>query len=248
MSKLYVLFMTALIGSQSAFASMTIIGTRVIFPGGEKETSVRTNNKGTLPSLVQIWVDDGNQNADIDRVKIPFIITPSVYRLDPNKGQSVILIYNEMALPQDRESVFWFNMLDIPPKAKNAGGQKLEIAFRTRIKVIYRPKALRHGKSISSLDKLSWTQVFDSSHGAGIKVKNPSPYYISFDSITAVADERQIVLESDMLAPRTERTYFPSKKKVKVAAYSSIDSKIVNDYGAIVEKKLTANGASFISN
>lgn len=246
MFKLFVLFITALIGSQSAFASMTVIGTRVIFPGGQKEANVRTTNKGTTPSLVQVWVDDGNANADLNQVKIPFIVTPPVFRVDPNKGQSVRLIYNGMALPQDRESVFWFNMLEIPPKSKDTASQKLEIAFRTRIKIFYRPRALRDGNSISSLNDVKWTLVSDSSRGAGIKVQNTSPYYISFDSISAVANNRKIILQSDMLAPRTERTFFPVKDKVN--GYSSVDAKIVNDYGAIVDKKLTANGTSLVSN
>lgn len=247
MFKLSVIFITALFSSQWAYASMTVIGTRVIFIGGEDEADVRTINKGNTPSLVQIWVDDGKTNDDLNKVRIPFIVSNPFYRVNPGKGQSVRLKYNGMALPQDRESVYWFNMLEIPPKAKNAGSQKLEIAFRTRLKIFYRPKALRDGNSISSLDKVNWTQVSDSSHGAGIKVQNPTPYYISFDSITAVANERKIVLESDMVAPRTERIYFPREKEIKVNGYSSIDAKIVNDYGAIVEKKLTAKGTNFIT-
>lgn len=247
MFRIFLLFITALIGSQSAFASMTIIGTRVIFPGGEKEANIRTTNKGTLPSLVQVWVDDGNANADLNKMKIPFIVSPPIYRVEPNKGQSVRLIYSGMALPQDRETVYWFNMLEIPPKAANAGSQKLEIAFRTRIKIFYRPAALRNGNSIASFDKVKWTQVSDSLHGKGIKVQNPTPYYISFDSISAVADNRKIEIESNMLAPRTERTYFPLDRKLKVATYSSIDAKLVNDYGAVLEKKFKANGENFVT-
>ncbi len=115
---------------------MTISGTRVIFPAAEKEVSIRTNNKGVQPALVQVWVDDGKTNANINSMKLPFMVTPPVFRVEPGKGQTVRMIYNGMALPQNKESVFWFNMLEIPAVKKEGNTQnKLELAFRTRIKV-----------------------------------------------------------------------------------------------------------------
>ncbi|WP_237742372.1 fimbria/pilus periplasmic chaperone, partial [Yersinia pestis] len=86
----------------------------MIFPAAEKEVSIRTNNKGVQPALVQVWVDDGKTNANINSMKLPFMVTPPVFRVEPGKGQTVRMIYNGMALPQNKESVFWFNMLEIP--------------------------------------------------------------------------------------------------------------------------------------
>ncbi|WP_158698943.1 fimbria/pilus periplasmic chaperone, partial [Cronobacter dublinensis] len=70
-----------LCGISTCTASMTISGTRIIFPGDEKDISVRTNNKGNQPALVQVWVDDGKADADLNAVKIPFVVTPPVYRV-----------------------------------------------------------------------------------------------------------------------------------------------------------------------
>jgi len=47
---------TSITLSASSMAAMTIAGTRVIFPGGEQEVTVRTTNKGDKPTLVQVWV------------------------------------------------------------------------------------------------------------------------------------------------------------------------------------------------
>ena len=113
--KLITAFVSLIFIAHSAYAGMTISGTRVIFPGNEREKTVRTTNKGTTPLLVQVWVDDGGKNDDINNIKVPFTVTPPVYRIEPGKGQSIRLIYNGMSLPQDRESVFWFNLLEIPP-------------------------------------------------------------------------------------------------------------------------------------
>jgi P pilus assembly protein, chaperone PapD len=64
----------------------------------EKEQTIRTNNKNKKLSLVQVWVDDGNKNSDINNIKVPFIVTPPGLSCEPGKGQSVRLIYNGMTL------------------------------------------------------------------------------------------------------------------------------------------------------
>ncbi len=43
-------------------------------------------------------------------------------------------------LPSDRESLFYYNVREIPPKTGKAN--TLQIALQTRIKLFWRPKAL----------------------------------------------------------------------------------------------------------
>lgn len=45
-------------------------------------------------------------------------------------------------LPADRESVFYFNVREIPPKSNKPN--TLQIALQTRIKLFWRPKALEN--------------------------------------------------------------------------------------------------------
>lgn len=56
--------------------------------------------------MVQSWLDDGNENGDPAKMKLPFIVTPPVSRLDPQKGQSVRITWTGKALAQDKESIF----------------------------------------------------------------------------------------------------------------------------------------------
>lgn len=53
--------------TSSAFASVTIIGTRVIYPATEKEVTVRLDNHGNQPALVQAWIDNGNPDEALDK-------------------------------------------------------------------------------------------------------------------------------------------------------------------------------------
>ncbi|MDP9033123.1 MAG: fimbria/pilus periplasmic chaperone, partial [Pseudomonadota bacterium] len=47
--------MAALLGCSQAMSSVVITGTRVIFPADKKEVTVKINNNGTKPVLVQSW-------------------------------------------------------------------------------------------------------------------------------------------------------------------------------------------------
>ncbi|HBZ14772.1 MAG TPA: pilus assembly protein [Pantoea sp.] len=229
-----------------AFSSIIISGTRVVFPGDQTEVNVRTINRSDKPALAQVWVDDGDTKVDVQNTKVPFIVTPPVFRIEPNKGQSIRMIYNGMALPQDRESIFWFNLLEIPPKASNdSGGQKLELAFRTRIKIFYRPKALLKGSVSTELDKLEWSLVNDSNHGAGLKLKNPTPYYYSFNNINAFSQNKKVRMTSDMIAPKSEKVFYPENKS-KLSSITSMDFQYINEFGGIVSEKFKSQGGGFI--
>lgn len=229
-----------------AFSSIVISGTRIIFPGDQNEVNVRTINMNKNPALAQVWVDEGDAQVDVQKSKVPFILTPPVFRVEANKGQSIRMVYNGMALPQDRESLFWFNLLEIPPKATGEqSGQKLEIAFRTRIKIFYRPKVLLNGSPATEVDKLEWSLVRDVNKGEGIKVKNPTPYYFSFNSVNALAGGKTTELNSDMVAPHSEQTYFPQNKK-SVSGITSMDFQYMNDYGGAVLTQLRLTGGQFI--
>lgn len=84
-------------------------------------------------------MDKGDANAKPCEATPPFVIIPPIFRMDSHKSQTLRMMYAFDALPQDRESVFWLNVLDIQPKAaKNNDANSLEFAFRTRIKVFAR--------------------------------------------------------------------------------------------------------------
>lgn len=154
------LLATAFLAASNASADIVISGTRIIYPQSSKDVVVNLDNHGTKPLLVQTWLDDGRDGVNPEELKLPFIITPPVSRIDPKKGQSVRITYTGIPLPQDRESLFWFNVLEIPPKSKAADKEnlnQLQLAFRTRIKFFYRPDGLK-GSAGEAAEHLTWTQ------------------------------------------------------------------------------------------
>lgn len=84
--------------------------------------------------------------------KAPFIITPPLYRLDKDQ-QNVERIVLAGALPQDKESLYWLNIKAIPAASRK--DNTLQIAVKTRIKLIYRPAALKGVIPEELADKLT---------------------------------------------------------------------------------------------
>ncbi|MBF4180780.1 fimbrial biogenesis chaperone, partial [Lelliottia nimipressuralis] len=76
-------------------------------------------------------------------------------------------------LPQDKESLFWVNVLAIPPASDKKN--TLQFSVNTRIKLIYRPAGLVD-KSVS---ENAYKQLTFARSGSTLAVKNPTPYYIN---------------------------------------------------------------------
>ena len=130
-----------------ANASVVITGTRVIYPADQREVNIQLSNTGDVPALVQAWVepytDPSAPEHDVKEQDIPFVLSPPVFRINPKEGQTIRLMYVGSDLPQDRESVFYFNVLDIPP-APSAGKADnfLQLAINSKLKLFFRPTAV----------------------------------------------------------------------------------------------------------
>ncbi|MFP2768860.1 molecular chaperone [Oceanisphaera sp. KMM 10153] len=198
----------SLLASLSAHARVIVHGTRQIFPGEQQEISVRTENVGAQAALVQAWVDDGDKQAGPEEVKTPFVLRPPIYRLDAGKSQVIRVSFTGAPQPQDRESVYWLNILDIPPSPEAGSvstGNYLQFSLRTRIKLIYRPKGLN--SPLSAVEKLQWELVPEGS-GWGLKATNSSPYYVHFSALGLHAQGKTYAAKDfPMIAPMSTHTY-----------------------------------------
>jgi P pilus assembly chaperone PapD len=76
---------------------------------------------------------------------------------------------------QPTESHFSFNTTSIPASSTEADRNTLQIAVRTKLKLIFRPKSLSDDVPVNHAKELSWSRS-----GNQVIVKNPSPFYINF--------------------------------------------------------------------
>jgi chaperone protein EcpD len=216
----------------SAGASVTVGATRVVYPLENREVTVKLNNDRAEPSLVQVWMDKGNADAKPGEASAPFVLTPPIFRMEANKAQTLRMMYTGDALPQDRESVFWLNVLDVPPKtAKNSDVNSLQFAFRTRVKVFARPKGLP-GTPEEAAGKITWKLVpAADKKGYEAQATNPTAYYVSFSKIDVVGAGQTYTNDiGGMVEPRGT-ALFPIKNLKAVPANVHVKYVGISDFG-----------------
>lgn len=162
-----------LLMAQHAQAAIALDRTRVIYDGGQNSMSVAISNQNkSLPYLAQSWLEDANGN----KIESPLTTLPPLQRVEPGaKGQVKIQATGNLAsLPQDRESLFYFNVREIPPKS--AKPNSLQLALQTRVKMFYRPQAIEIKRDEDNEAQKKLTLI---RQGDGYQLNNPTPYYIT---------------------------------------------------------------------
>ena len=163
MKSIIVFLISILFFISQSFAGVIIGGTRVIYSEGNKNVSINVENPDKIPYLIQSWIDDVNENK-----QSKFTITPPLFRLNPDKANTLRIFLTEGNLPSDKESLFWLNIKTIPATEKTENS--LQIAFKTQMKLIYRPENLKKVNFEEEQKKLIWSKV-----GNKISVNNPTP-------------------------------------------------------------------------
>ncbi|AVX40085.1 fimbrial biogenesis chaperone [Yersinia massiliensis] len=192
------LLLLMMASSVPAMASVIAERTRVIFSGGSTEESLQLVNSNSYPVAVQVWVDDGDLLATPEKAVSPVLVLPPLFRLQPQAQRSLRLILSGASkLPVDRESAFWLNVYEIPPKTttKVEDESFVTLALRMQYKIFYRPKDIPAPED--TLGKTLTFSLVRNGDTALIKVNNPTPYYASLASIKLGSSEAL----PDMVAP-----------------------------------------------
>ncbi|UPS64830.1 fimbrial biogenesis chaperone [Providencia rettgeri] len=228
-----IVFIFCFIFSMHSFANNIIVnGTRFIYPGNEKEITVQLNNTAERPAIAQAWLDTGDASETPDTIKTPFQITPPISRVEAKGGQTLrIKLMDKGSIPQDRESLWWLNILDIPPMAKAKDGDNqnvLQLAIRSRFKFFYRPTGL-------SSRELAPEQLVIKANGKSIIIDNPTPYYITITKIST--DGRSGLNEKTILLEPKNQEIVELKQIVRSGTHIVINN--INDYGSDIAVKTT---------
>ncbi|OSL47733.1 putative chaperone [Escherichia coli H605] len=135
-------------------------------------------------------------------------------------------------LPADRESMFYFNVREIPPKSNKPN--TLQIALQTRIKLFWRPKALAE---INMRDP--WQhKVTLTRNGQAFTVNNPTPYYVILSNASTQKNGNPAAGFTPLvMPPKTSAPLNVKMDSVPVLTY-------VNDYGARLSLIFKCNGNS----
>lgn len=185
-----------LAASLSAEAGVMPSKTRIIYNSSDKVKSLMLANTNSYPVIVQSWIDDGSGNPDVKN--IPFVSIPPVFRLDPEDVKGVRVMYNHVSLPKDRETLYWFNIYEVPPDGEHAQPNRLLMTMNTQIKIIYRPESIK-----TTLDKAFESMSCERFKEVGIRCRNLEGVYLSVIQAEFYFSDKSgvLTLENNMLIP-----------------------------------------------
>jgi chaperone protein PapD len=218
--------------SLNVSAAIVLDRTRVVYPGGAKSISLNIKNENQkLPYLAQAWIED----TQGQKISSPFVILPPVQRVDANQ-KSIVRIASVPAidsLPKDRESIYYFNLREIPPKSEKSN--VMQIAVQSKIKLFYRPEAI-----IPERGAVWQDQVLITKQGTTLKVNNPTPYYITYVGLGHPQGKERTVIKgfsAFMVEPKSEQTV-----TIPEALGNQFVISYVNDYGGYMDIKYQCAG------
>jgi len=244
-----------LTASVSAHAGLVIQGSRIIYHEAAGETSVHMQYVGDMPTLLQAWMDAGEESAAPGMEEVPFILMPAVTRLEPGNGQTIRILRIRDGLPQDRESIFYFNTLEVPPAptAQMAAGEAfMQFSIRGRFKFFYRPKGLTVGpEQAASMLQFAIAEP-DAGGRIQVRVSNPSPYHVTFSTLalqpagtgesesalarfgTDAPYERMVAPMGALLLPLEWESLSPG---MRLPAEIEVHFTIINDAGGLLSQQ-----------
>lgn len=199
-------------------ASVVVGGTRVIFDGTKKTTTVSVQNKDNVTNIVQSWLAIVDETSP---AKDSFITTPPLFRLKAGEKGFVRILHTGKPMPEDRESMLWLNIKGIPATDDVSDKNIVQFAINSRIKLIYRPAVLKNAIPEEFAQKLQW-----SNDGRAINVKNDSPLYMNFSEIFI---NGKAVPEAWFVAPYS--TIRIPVANASPAGKKEITWSVINDYG-----------------
>lgn len=200
--------------SLSAQAGVVMGGTRVIYPEGQREVSFSiTNMEKETPYLIQSWIENSDAN---NKAAPPFIVTPTLFRLDAEQKNALRITYLGTPLPADRESVFWLSVKNIAP-SKKANSNKLQINVKSKFKLFFRPAGLKGDAG------LAWKALKFTCHNNTLTAHNPTPWFVSFYRVSA---GNRDVESPGMVAPFADRQWH-------ILCSGPISWQAINDYGGL---------------
>lgn len=189
--------LTTVLATQQANAAIALDRTRVIFDGNAKSVSLSISNQNKqLPYLAQAWIEDQQGK----KIVTPFTVLPPLQRVEPGSKSQVRLqaLPAVSTLPQDRETLYYFNLREIPPKSDKAN--TLQIALQTRIKLFYRPAGLRVQQNTAPLQE----QLTLTREGDRYVVNNPTGYFITLIDGAATRQGKSLEgFKALMVAPKS---------------------------------------------
>lgn len=224
-NKLSIIGLLSLLFTLQAYAVVNVEGTRVVFNANDKTLSLSLANSEKHPTLIQMWVDDGDMLALPETIKSPIIISPPVFSMQASEIRAVRLMLTSRAfLAKDHESLYWLNIYQIPPNTQSNFrlDQKVVLPLRIRMKIFIRPEGIR---PLQQQDGHSITfKLTDEKGKTKFTFINPTVWHMNLNSVFVSGEK----IPDVMLLPKSEYSVMLKKSPNH---YQQIIYDVINDQG-----------------
>ena len=209
--------------SGAAYSSLTLNADRLIYSEKEGDVTVSIHSNEDRAYLVQSWLDAGDSTQV---KKLPFVVTPPLFRLAPKSDNVIRIVYLGSGLPTNRESLFWLDVKGVPGlnEEESKVENRMVLAINNRIKFFFRPEGLK-GDPGEAAKNLNWNVS-----GKTAVVKNTSPFNLVLSKISVDKESIpvSVVDNNTVIAPFSDKTY--QLKHVPTNG-SVVEWEAVNDFG-----------------
>lgn len=224
------LIIFALLIFNFTYAQLSFDRTRLVFDhnNSQSQSIIVENSSRNAPYLAQAWIEDESGA----KIAEPLAALPVLQRINPGQKKQVKVSFvgNSAKLPKDRESLFFINVLGVPPK-DGSNQSQISVVIQSKLKLFYRPKGLPRYDNNSWINEMRVSKVNN-----GLRLENPTPYHIviyGFGSQkTGKITERDVVLK-----PFSTETVSVKTNNTPFIYY-------INDFGGADSVNYTCSGAT----
>lgn len=155
------------------------------------------------------------------------MLTPPVAKIAADSGQQLKIKKMPNMLPNNKESLFYLNVLDIPPNNPDSTGKNvLKFAMQNRIKLFYRPKG------IAPVNRGTFQKLSMKRSGSIYSIKNDAANWVTVTEVKA--NNVKINNESIMLAPLSS-----TDVALKSANANQYKMTIIDDHGNYISHNVS---------
>ncbi len=232
LSSLYSLLLSVVLltSTSSLEAAINPDRTRLIYNADDKSTAITlTNESPDLPYLAQSWIENpqGENASDL------LIALPPLQRIEAGEKSQVRIVKGQRSasLPGDRESLFYFNVREVPPKSSKKN--VMQVAIQSRLKLFYRPANLRRDGQNREEEQMVVTRM-----PGKVQLANPTPWFITLLAIKNADGKTVKNIDGEMIAPFSDLT----TTLENVALGDRFSVSFINDFGGVVSMRYLCQG------
>lgn len=224
--KISLFILLSLLVSSHAIGAFVLNGTRFIYEEGQKNISFEVKNMSNNTYGGHIWIDNTIQNKQ----NVYIIPSPPIFKINKKEKQIIRLMKVNDALPKDRESLFWLNVQELPPRPKKVEGSALALALDTQVKLLYRPKYLAASRK-NAEKKITITQ-----RNGSFFLKNPTPFF--FAIMFLKSNKKEIKLNQQAAQNIATFSPFSEVSLGKISLNNRVTIGAINDWGGMENYEL----------